>query len=125
MYLMIELWETVAYAEGQERSLSHNAVVSLEELNEYFLSNEDNNYEVVVLAAVTEEEAETMTPTERGLPFLEPDPDIQVVREILHASQRALMNDSGWGNMSFQKGSYDDTPSFKAALAKYKELKGE
>lgn len=53
------------------------------------------------------------------------DPDVQIVRDILHAHQRAMTPpDSGWGDMSYAKGSYDHLPTFKAALAAYKEKRG-
>jgi len=57
-----------------------------------------------------------------GLILPEPvDPDVLVVRQIMHAQQRAMTPpDSGWGNMSYLKGSYDDTEPFKAALAAYR-----
>lgn len=49
------------------------------------------------------------------------DPDVLVVRQVLHAQQRAMTPpDSGWGNMSFAKGSYDHLPEFQAALAAYR-----
>lgn len=54
----------------------------------------------------------------------ETDPDIIEVRAILHAHQRAMTPpDSGWGDMSYLKGSYDHLPTFKAALAAYRLLK--
>ena len=59
-----------------------------------------------------------------GLGLLKPEPDADVlaVRKIMHAQQRAMTPpDSGWGNMSYLKGSYDDTEPFKAALAAYRE----
>jgi hypothetical protein len=59
-----------------------------------------------------------------GLGLLKPDPDADVlaVRAIMHAQQRAMTPpDSGWGNMSYAKGSYDDTPQFQAALAAYRD----
>ncbi len=59
--------------------------------------------------------------------FILPEPvalDVLAVRKILHAQQRAMAPpDSGWGNMSYERGSYDDLPTFKAALAAYRELK--
>jgi len=58
-----------------------------------------------------------------GLGLLKPDPDADVlaVRAIMHAQQRAMTPpDSCWGNMSYAKGSYDDTPQFQAALAAYR-----
>ena len=59
-----------------------------------------------------------------GLGLLLPDvgDDVKAVRKIMHAQQRAMTPpDSGWGNMSYLKGSYDDTAPFKAALAAYRE----
>lgn len=57
-----------------------------------------------------------------GLLKAEPKADVLAVRKIMHAQQRAMMPpDSGWGNMSYLKGSYDDTPQFQAALAAYRE----
>lgn len=60
-----------------------------------------------------------------GLP--EPvDPDVLVVRAILHAHQRAsIAPHSGWGNMSYAKGSYDNYPQFQAALEAYRALERE
>jgi len=59
-----------------------------------------------------------------GLLERDVDPDILAVRAIMHAQQRAMTPpDSGWGNMSYARGSYDDTESFKAALAAYRESK--
>jgi hypothetical protein len=58
-----------------------------------------------------------------GLGLLKPEPDTDVlaVRKILHAYQRTMTPpDSGWGNMSYLMGSYDDTDTFKAALAAYR-----
>ncbi len=56
-----------------------------------------------------------------GLLKLEPNADVLAVRAIMHAQQRATTPpDSDWGNMSYAKGSYDDTPQFKAALAAYR-----
>lgn len=58
-----------------------------------------------------------------GLGLLKPDvdDDVLTVRAIMHAQQRAMTPpDSGWGNMSYAKGSYDDTPQFQAALAAYR-----
>jgi len=50
------------------------------------------------------------------------DGDVIAVRKIMHAQQRAMTPpDSGWGNMSYLKGSYDHTEPFKAALAAYRE----
>jgi hypothetical protein len=47
--------------------------------------------------------------------------DVLVVRAILHAHQRAMTPpDSGWGDMSYEKGSYDHLPTFQAALAAYR-----
>lgn len=52
------------------------------------------------------------------------DPDILVVRAVLHAYQRSMSPpDSGWGDMSYEKGSYDHIPAFQAALAAYKKVK--
>lgn len=49
------------------------------------------------------------------------DPDVLVVRAILHAHQRSMSPpDSGWGDMSYIKGSYDYLPDFQKALAAYK-----
>ena len=49
------------------------------------------------------------------------DPAVLVVRAVLHAHQRAMTPpDSGWGNMSYAKGSYDHLPVFQAALAAYR-----
>jgi len=62
-----------------------------------------------------------------ALGLLKPDvdPDVLAVREIMHAWQRShTPPDSGWGNMSYVKGSYDDTPAFQAALKAYREKKG-
>jgi hypothetical protein len=57
-----------------------------------------------------------------GLLKPEPDDDVVAVRKIMHAQQRAMTPpDSGWGNMSYLKGSYDDTEPFKAALAAYRD----
>lgn len=51
------------------------------------------------------------------------DPDVLAVRKIMHAQQRAMTPpDSGWGNMSYEKGSYDHTEQFQAALAAYRAL---
>jgi hypothetical protein len=51
------------------------------------------------------------------------DPDVLAVRAILHAHQRAMTPpDSGWGNMSYLEGSYDDLPCFQAALAAFKDI---
>lgn len=56
-----------------------------------------------------------------GLLKSEVDADVLAVRKMLHAYQRAMTPpDSGWGNMSYLKGSYDDTDTFKAALAAYR-----
>jgi len=53
-----------------------------------------------------------------------PDADVLAVRTILHAEQRAMTPpDSGWGDMSYEKGSYDHLPSFKAALAAYRSIR--
>ena len=53
-----------------------------------------------------------------------PDADVLAVRAILHAEQRAMPpHDSGWGDMSYEKGSYDHLPSFKAALAAYRSIR--
>jgi len=50
------------------------------------------------------------------------DADVIAVRKIMHAQQRAMTPpNSGWGNMSYLKGSYDDTEPFKAALVAYRE----
>ena len=52
------------------------------------------------------------------------DPDALIVRAILHAHQRTMTPpDSGWGDMSYLKGSYDHLDDFKAALAAYKAEK--
>jgi len=49
------------------------------------------------------------------------DPDVQIVRDILHAHQRAMTPpNGGWGDMSYAKGSYDHLPVFQSALAAYK-----
>lgn len=49
--------------------------------------------------------------------------DVEIVRAVLHAHQRAMTPpDSGWGNMSYIKGSYDDLPVFQAALAAYRTV---
>jgi hypothetical protein len=61
-----------------------------------------------------------------GLGLLKPevDADVLAVRKIMHAQQRAMTPpDSGWGNMSYLKGSYDDTAPFQAALAAYRTAK--
>ena len=53
-----------------------------------------------------------------------PDADVLAVRAILHAEQRAMPpHDSGWGDMSYENGSYDHLPSFKAALAAYRSIR--
>ena len=53
-----------------------------------------------------------------------PDADLLAVRAILHAEQRAMPpHDSGWGDMSYENGSYDHLPSFKAALAAYRSIR--
>lgn len=53
-----------------------------------------------------------------------PDADVLAVRAILHAEQRAMTPpDSGWGDMSYENGSYDHLPSFKAALAAYRSIR--
>ena len=53
-----------------------------------------------------------------------PDADVLAVRTILHAEQRAMTPpDSGWGDMSYENGSYDHLPSFKAALAAYRSIR--
>ena len=50
-----------------------------------------------------------------------PASDVEIVRAVLHAHKRAMTPpDSGWGNMSYLKGSYDDLPVFQAALAAYR-----
>lgn len=52
------------------------------------------------------------------------DPDVLVLRAILHSHQRAMTPpDSGWGDMSYLKGSYDHLPAFQAALAAIKAAK--
>ena len=52
------------------------------------------------------------------------DPDVEEVRAILHAYQRSLTPpDSGWGNMSYLKGSYDDTKGFQEALSALRAIK--
>jgi hypothetical protein len=57
----------------------------------------------------------------RGATAESVDPDVLVIRAVLHAHQRAgSPPDSGWGNMSYAKGSYDGLPSFKAALEAYR-----
>lgn len=49
------------------------------------------------------------------------DPDVLIVRAVLHAHQRAMTPpDSGWGDMSYARGSYDHLPVFQAALSAYK-----
>lgn len=51
-------------------------------------------------------------------PVPEVDEATKVTRSVLHAHQRAMTPpDSGWGNMSYEKGSYDDLPAFQAARA--------
>lgn len=53
-----------------------------------------------------------------------PDADVLAVRAILHAEHLAMTPpDSGWGGMSYEKGSYDHLPSFKAALAAYRSIR--
>lgn len=70
-------------------------------------------------------DSELTAPTSRVEVLPPPiDPDVLVVREILHAHQRAMTPpDSGWGDMSYIKGSYDDLNDFKAALACFKASK--
>jgi hypothetical protein len=54
------------------------------------------------------------------------DPDVLIVRAVLHAHQRAMTPpDSGWGDMSYLKGSYDHLPVFEAALAAYRAELGK
>ncbi len=54
------------------------------------------------------------------------DPDVLIVREVLHAHQRSMTPpDSGWGDMSYRRGSYDDLPAFQNALAAYKAGKSD
>lgn len=49
--------------------------------------------------------------------------DVEIVRAILHAHQRAYPSpDSGWGDMSFEKGSYDSLSTFQAALKAYRQI---
>lgn len=58
-----------------------------------------------------------------GFPAVIPLDATTVVRTILHAHQRASdSSDSGWGDMSYAKGSYNHLPSFQAALKAYNEL---
>lgn len=46
------------------------------------------------------------------------EPDVRAVRAILHAHQRAMTPpDSGWGDMSYLKGSYDHLPAFQRRTA--------
>lgn len=125
MYLVIECYRNEGSEQDPGRYLTHNAIVTMEELQEYWLTNEDNLDEVVVTAMMPEPEAQALTLTERGLAFLE-DQDVLTVRAVLHSYQRSMSPpDSGWGNMSYLKGSYDHTDYFKAALAAYKKIQSE
>jgi hypothetical protein len=50
--------------------------------------------------------------------------DVAIVRAVLHAYQRSMAPpDSGWGDMSYAKGSYDHLPGFKAALTAIREAR--
>lgn len=52
----------------------------------------------------------------------EPSAAVLTVRAILHAHQRAMTPpDSGWGDMSYERGSYDHLPAFQAAIRAYEE----
>jgi hypothetical protein len=125
MYLVIECYRREGPDGQTSRYRTHNAIVTMDELQEYWLINPDNLDEVVVTALMPEPEAEALTLTERGLAFLE-NQDVLTVRAILHAHQRSMTPpDSGWGNMSYLKGSYDHTDTFKAALAAYKQIQSE
>ena len=125
MYLVIECYRREGLEGHQTRALTHNAIVTLEELQEYWLDNWDNLEEVVVTGLRSEKDVADMTLVDRGLGFLE-DQDVLTVRAILHAHQRAMTPpDSGWGDMSYLKGSYDNSDYFKASLAAYKKIQVE
>ena len=68
--------------------------------------------------------ADDLEPALRAYDPPKPDADVLAVRAILHAEQRAMTPpDSGWGDMSYENGSYDHLPSFKAALAAYRSIR--
>lgn len=62
-------------------------------------------------------------PPTRYCDVCHPEPsadDLVAVRAILHAHQRAMTPpDSGWGDMSYLKGSYDRHTAFVAAMRAY------
>ena len=125
MYLVIECYRREGLEGHQTRALTHNAIVTLEELQKYWLDNWDNLDEVVVTELRSEEDVAGMTLSDRGLAFLE-DKDVLTVRAVLHAHQRAMSPpDSGWGDMSYLKGSYDNSRTFQAALSAYKQIQSE
>jgi len=80
--------------------------------------------EKAFMASDAGERIEALNEALRAYDPPKPDADVLAVRAILHAEQRAMTPpDSGWGDMSYEKGSYDHLPSFKAALAAYRSIR--
>lgn len=73
---------------------------------------------VKVLAKIVLADADRLSP-----PAPEVDEATVWTRKVLHAHQRAMTPpDSGWGNMSYEKGSYDHLDVFKAPRTALSEL---